>query len=382
MDISCKHLAHAAIVGCVGLAALAGPVAFAQTAQTPITVVTFSQTNLVSSVPGLAPVTDPALIGPRGIASFFDGFFWMPDSGNGTLSLYGGGGQTAGVSSPVVPNTPSAPPGTPSAPSGVAVNISLDFAFQADGQILHTSLFIPTENGVIDVWSPSDFFNAHLVIDNSASGALYKGVAFAESKSNLDCFFVTNFHAGTIEIYNRVFFPVTVPGGFVDNQIPPGFVPFGINQLDGELWVTYALQDGAKAKDVPGPGNGFVNVFDGDGNLVRRFASGFGLNSPWAIIRAPSSFGQFAGDILIGNRGDGTISAFDNQGIFLGQLRRADGSLLQIDGLAGLSTGNSFFSSVENVYFNAGPNNETEGLFGLISATPITLPTLPGITIP
>jgi|HubBroStandDraft_1064217.scaffolds.fasta_scaffold08606_1 uncharacterized protein (TIGR03118 family) len=375
MDLARKHLTRAALLGCIGLSVL---VPTAGRAFGPINIVTFAQTNLVSNVPGVAPVTDPALIDPRGMAFFGVGFFWMADAGNGTASLYGGGGQTF-PDSPTIPGPAAAPAGSQSRPSGIVANLEGPFDLSFNGTLMPSNFIFVTENGTIDGWNQSEFGTAVLAVDNSAAGALYKGVAIAQANtttftspgfttSAFTSIYATNFHTGTIDMFGSFFEPVTATGGFVDNQIPPGFAPFGIREINGELWVTYALQDATKTTDVPGVGNGFIDVFDGDGNLLRRFAANTGLNSPWDIVRAPFGFGQFASDILVANHGDGTISVFDNSGAFLDKLRTANGQVLTIPGLWGLSPGGALFSTAETLYFSAGPNNGSDGLFGLISA--------------
>lgn len=165
-------------------------------------------------------------------------------------------------------------------------------------------------------------------------------------------------------------------GNFTDPNLPAGYAPFDIRLLNGKLYVTYALQDATKHDDVAGPGNGYVNVFDTNGNFLGRIASQDTLNSPWGLAIAPASFGQFAGDLLVGNFGDGRINAFDlSKDTFEGQLLNQSGNPLTIDGLWGLTTGNSGNGgSIEKLYFSAGPNDEANGLFGVIQVTPVPEP--------
>src|SRR5262249_42878344 len=151
--------------------------------------------------------------------------------------------------------------------------------------------------------------------------------------------------------------------GFTDPKIPAGFAPFGIQNIDGNLFVSYAKQDPNKHDDVAGPGNGFVDVFDTDGNLLRRFASRGPLNSPWGMARASFGFGRFSGDILIGNFGNGKLNAFDSDGNFLGALRNEKGKAIKVDGLWTLTLGGGRNSNSGTLYFTAGPNDETSGLF-------------------
>jgi uncharacterized protein (TIGR03118 family) len=164
--------------------------------------------------------------------------------------------------------------------------------------------------------------------------------------------------------------PVTTDGGFMDPDIPSGFAPFGIQNINGNLFVTYAKQNAAKHDDVAGAGNGFVDVFDTDGHLLRRFASQGPLNSPWGVARASFAFGRFSGDILVGNFGNGKIHAFDSNGRFLGTLRDVNGKPIVIDGLWTLTLGGGRNSNSDTLYFTAGPNDETNGLFGTI--TPVS----------
>ncbi len=171
-------------------------------------------------------------------------------------------------------------------------------------------------------------------------------------------------------MFDHNYQPVTTKGGFSDPQIPSGFAPFGIQNVNGALFVTYALQNAQKHDDVAGPGNGFVDVFDTDGNLLKRFASQGPLNSPWGVTRASFAFGRFSGDILVGNFGNGWINVFASDGHFLGTLRDANGKPISIDGLWSLTLGGGRNSSPDTVYFTAGPNGETDGLFGTI--TPVS----------
>jgi uncharacterized protein (TIGR03118 family) len=186
--------------------------------------------------------------------------------------------------------------------------------------------------------------------------------------------FATNFNAGTIEVFapngSAGFRPATnqeIDGDFTDPKIPAGFAPFGIQNIDGNLFVTYAKQDPEKHDDVAGPGNGFVDIFDTDGHLLQRFASRGPLNSPWGVAGASFAFGRFSGDILVGNFGNGKINVFDSDGNFLATLRDINGKPLKIDGLWTLTLGGGRNSSSDTLYFTAGPNDETNGLFGTIT---------------
>ena len=187
--------------------------------------------------------------------------------------------------------------------------------------------------------------------------------------------FATNFSKGTVDVFgpngtDGMFTKVTLDGSFTDPEIPAGYAPFNVANVDGDLFVTYAKQDGDKHDDVAGPGHGFVDVFDTDGRLIRRFESRGRLNSPWGIARASFAFGPFSGKILIGNFGDGRINVFNNDGTLVDQLEDIHGKPLIIDGLWALTLGGGRNSSPDTLYFTAGPNHESNGLFGTIK--PVT----------
>ena len=184
--------------------------------------------------------------------------------------------------------------------------------------------------------------------------------------------FATNFRNGTVDVFgpngtDGMFAKVTLDGDFTDPEIPAGYAPFNIANIDGDLFVTYAKQNAEKHDDVAGVGHGFVDVFDTGGHLIRRFESRGRLNSPWGIARASFAFGPFSGKILIGNFGDGRINVFNNDGRLVDQLEDVHGRPLVIEGLWTLTLGGGRNSSPDTLYFSAGPNDETNGLFGTIT---------------
>ena len=345
-------------------------------------------TNLTSDLPGVAPNTDPVLQNSWGVAfTPAASPFWIADNATGCSTLYDGTGlpQALQVKIPlpggVIPNTacmhvnpPPAPPPnpTPAAPTGMVWNPTTNpsTAFLVPGTNLPASFIWATEDGTISAWTggltPPD--NAVLAVDNSP-GAVYKGLVFGTNVNGV-FLFATNFRAGTIDVFDHNYSPVTTDGGFVDPKIPAGYAPFGIENINGNLFVTYALQNNQKHDDVAGPGHGFVDVFDTDGHLLQRFASRGPLNSPWGVTRASFAFGRFSGDILVGNFGNGKIHAFDSDGNFLGTVRDANDKPLVIDGLWKLTLGGGAKSSSDTLYFTAGPNGEMDGLFGTI--TPVS----------
>jgi uncharacterized protein (TIGR03118 family) len=196
---------------------------------------------------------------------------------------------------------------------------------------------------------------------------VYKGAALGTNPDG-NFIFVTNFRAAKVEVYD-VNFKEVHKFAFTDRNIPSGFAPFGIENIAGELFVTYAKQDEDKEDDVAGPGLGFVDVFTTSGKLVRRLVSRGPLNAPWGLARAPLSFGQFGGAILVGNFGDGRVNAFSNRGEFLGQLSSRNGQPIAIEGLWSLKFGMFQGADPGDLYFTAGINDEDNGLIGEISAT-------------
>jgi uncharacterized protein (TIGR03118 family) len=340
-------------------------------------------TPLVSNQPGKAPVTDPNLQNAWGVAfTPAASPFWIADNNTGLSTLYDGDGTIVPLVV-TIPCPPQAGQGTScpasASPTGMVWNptTSATTGFLVPGTDLPASFIWATEDGTISAWTggltPPD--NAVLAVNNStvpnaANGAVYKGLVFGVNVNGV-FLFATNFRAGTIDVFapngSSGFKPATTDGGFADPNIPPGFAPFGIQNINGDLFVTYAKQNAVKHDDVAGRGNGFVDVFDTDGHLLRRFASRGTLNSPWGVARASFAFSRFSGEILVGDFGDGRINVFDADGHFLGQLRDTSGNPISIDGLWTLTLGGGAKSSSDTLYFTAGPNNETNGLFGTIT---------------
>jgi uncharacterized protein (TIGR03118 family) len=352
----------------------------------------YQVTSLVSNLTGAA-TTDPVLQNAWGIAfSPAGSAFWVNDNDTGCSTLYTGAGAKIGlqVSIPLPGNVIAAnscqpfdfnnPPSvTPAAPTGIIWNPSA--AFLVPGTKSAAAFIFDTEDGTLSAWAGglTPATDAVLAVDNSAnptpaSGAVYKALVFAVN-SHGAFLFATNFRAGRIDVFgpngpDGLFSAATTDGGFVDPYIPAGYAPFGIALIDGDLFVTYALQNAPKHDDVAGPGRGFVDVFDTDGHLLRRFASRGTLNAPWGVARASYAFGKFSGRILIGNFGNGHISAFSDHGDFLGELQDGEDRPLVVDGLWTLALGGGSGSSPDTLFFAAGPNGETNGRFGTITPVP------------
>jgi uncharacterized protein (TIGR03118 family) len=383
-----RHFAAAAVIGLCTIPATA---ARAEDQDRNDKANRYVITNLDSDLKGAAAVQDTVLQNSWGVAFSPAGSpFWIADNATGCSTLYDGDGTIVSlqVNIPlpgnVVPvsdcktvNPKSPPKPTPAAPTGIIWNPSS--ALVVPGTQLQAAFIFDTEDGTISAWAPglTPANNAVLAVDNSkipnaANGAVYKGLAFGVNVNGA-FLFAANFRAGTIDVFGppatpgRLFTTATTDGGFTDPNIPAGFAPFGIQNINGDLFVTYAKQNATKDVDVAGQGNGFVDVFDTDGHLVRRFASRRTLNSPWGVAQASSAFGRFSGDILVGNLGDGRINVFNSAGDFRDQLSGLDGRPLTIDGLWTLTLGGGAKSSSDTLFFTAGPNNQNDGQFGTIT---------------
>src|SRR5262249_10949475 len=228
-----------------------------------------------------------------------------------------------------------------SPPTGVATNATSGFVISSGAQSAPSTELFATEDGTIAGWNSSvDPTHAIIAVDNSASGAVYKGLALGFN-ADAAFLFATNFHAGTIDVFDSNFDPVRTDGGFEDPDIPDGFAPFGIAAINSHLYVTYAKQDAAGHDDVAGPGNGFIDIFDTEGNLLKRFTSQGQLNSPWGMAWAPfEGFGNFNNALFVGNFGDGSVNAFDfDSGEFLGKVSDASGKPINIPGVWALEFG-------------------------------------------
>jgi uncharacterized protein (TIGR03118 family) len=327
----------------------------------------FLQTNLVADVAGGAANTDPNLLNPWGVAFAPTGPFWVSDNHSGVSTLYNGSGVPFPTPTPLVVTIPP-PPGSsdPAAPTGIVFNGTADFVVTEDTKSGPSLFIFSTEDGTLSGWSQGvDVANAILTVDNSGNDAIYKGLALASNASG-NFLFATDFHNGRVDVFDKNFAPAALAGSFADPNIPAGFAPFGIHNVGGSLYVTYAKQDEDKEDDERGPGNGYVDVFDTNGNLTKRFASQGPLNSPWGVALAPASFGQFGNSLLVGNFGDGRITAFNaSSGAVLGQLTDTHGTPIAIDGLWALVFGNGTVAgSTNTLFFTAGPGEEEHGLFG------------------
>jgi uncharacterized protein (TIGR03118 family) len=354
-----RLLGALATVGALAVVALpGGPVAGATT---PTNV--YDQANLVSDIPGVARITDPNLVNPWGMSGGPTTPLWISDNGTNVSTLYTGG--VGGTIPAIVPLVVSIPDG---APTGTVFNPTNDFVVHATGTSAPARFIFVSESGTLSAWSPTVVSaTTQAQVEFSSPDAVYKGLAIATTAHGTRLY-AANFHEGRIDVFNSRFAPVKRSRGFIDPGIPAGFAPFDVQELGGSLYVTYAMQDAAKHDDVAGPGNGFVDVYDTSGHLLRRLISQGNLNSPWGLALAPSGFGAFSNDLLVGNFGDGAIHAYDpNTGALEGQLTNADGNAIAIDGLWGLRFGNGVTGTPTTLLFTAGIAAEAHGLFGEIT---------------
>jgi len=315
----------------------------------------YSQTNLVADTAGIAAHTDPQLSNPWGIASFPGQPFWIANNNGGTSTLY----DASGNKNSLVVQIPVAAvnPCSVGCPTGTVAN--------SQGVYFGGAQFIfDTEDGILASWSQG--VTAVKVVDNSAAGAVYKGLALL-SNGGANFLLAANFRSGKVDVFDFAFNPASLAGSFSDPNLPAGFAPHGIQIINNQIFVAYAMQDGPKHDPVIGAGNGLVDIFDMNGNFVRRFASGGMLNAPWGVALSPANFGQFSNAMLVGNFGDGTINAFDVNGNFLGQLSDTGGHALVNPGLWSLVFGQTS-SDAQTLYLTAGGADQTHGLFATLKA--------------
>jgi uncharacterized protein (TIGR03118 family) len=345
---------------------------------------------------------DPNLVNPWGLAASATSPFWVADNGAGVSTLYNVPPPPATVTiNSLVVSIPALgdPLGKGGTPTGVVFNIAQAAGafkisqLQANGttKTAPAAFLFATEDGTILGWSPNvDPAHAIIAVPQSGvpSGAVYKGLAIATDASNATYLYATNFHAGTVEVFDKNFVPVTPPGAFTDPHLPRGYAPFNIVPIGSatspasaaKLVVTYAVQDEAGHDDVAGMSHGIVNTFNLGGGSLHRLIQHGQLNSPWGVAVAPATFGALANQLLIGNFGNGHINAYNpTTGEFIDKMRDPHGQAIVIDGLWSLRVGSSTVPTppaIDNnfgpntVFFTAGPNDESDGLFGAINPSP------------
>ncbi|PYQ38609.1 MAG: TIGR03118 family protein [Acidobacteria bacterium] len=314
--------------------------------------------NLVSDGSIPADHTDPHLVNAWGMARSGTSPWWVADNETAVSTLYNGSGTPQSL----VVNVPGAPTGT-------VFNGGTSFVVTNGTTSGPARFLFASEDGTISGWSPAVSPTQAVIAVTSAAGAIYKGLAIATTPAGA-FLYAADFHNARVDVFDGSFHPVATAGGFADPDLPSGFAPFGIQNLQGLIYVTYAQQDADAEDEVAGPGLGFVSVFDPDGHFRARVASGGPLNAPWGLAIAPADFGSFSGDLLVGNFGDGRINAYDLATFEAkGHLKTPDHKPLAIDGLWGIGFGNGVNAGpTTTLFFAAGPDDETHGLFGSVTA--------------
>ncbi len=359
----------------------------------------YVQRNLVSDGAVPAEHLDPNLVNAWGITHRGASPWWVSDNGAGVSTLYDGDGVAQFGTPPLVVRVTGAG-GAPAAPTGVVGNTGTGFVVASGGAQGPAAFIFASEDGTISGWNPNvpppvapatRSTQTVVMVDHSSpdplGGAVYKGLAIASTAAG-DRLYATDFRGGAVDVFDGSFAPVPTSGGFRDPTLPAGYAPFGIRAIGDTVYVTYALQDATKHDDVAGAHHGFVNAFTADGILLRRVASRGKLDSPWGLAIAPASgFGRFGGKLLVGNFGDGHIVAFraaarvsdrgddgdgdDDGGSGGGAYLTGKGGRITIGGLWGLDFGNGAAAGPTNaLFFAAGPNDESGGLFGRIDFVP------------
>jgi uncharacterized protein (TIGR03118 family) len=319
----------------------------------------YSVHNLQSDVPGAAAATDPDLVNGWGIVASPTSPWWVADEGTSKSTLYNG---NSGAKLGLVVTVPGGPTGT-------VFNGSTDFKVDAGTGLLPARFIFDTGDGHIRGWNGV----GTLAIDAAETpGAVYRGLAIG-STGGANYLYAANFAAAHVDVFDKDYAPASLTGDFVDPGLPDGYAPFGIQNIGGEIFIAFAKADGDE--EVTGAGLGYVSAFGTDGTFHGRVASQGDLNAPWGLAKAPATFGKFSGDLLVGNFGDGRIHAFkwtaEDGWEAHGVLKGTDHRPISIDGLWGIGFGNGVGSGPTNtLFFAAGPDDETHGLFGSITPPP------------
>jgi uncharacterized protein (TIGR03118 family) len=320
-----------------------------------------TETDQVSDQAGKAKVTDPSLVNAWGLALSPTSPLWVANNGTDTATLYAGGlGGAAVTKAGLTVNVAGNP-------TGQVFNGGTDFVVTGSGGGSGPARFIfDTESGDILGWNPTANPNTAL-LGAHVDGAVFKGLAIDNTTFG-SFLLAADFHHGTIDVFDGKFRQIPLPPEtfFHDPKLPKGYAPFDVMVSGDKVYVSYAKQDQVAHDEIDGAGLGFVDVYTNFGVTVHRLASRGSLNAPWGMAFAPDSWGTLAGDLLVGNFGDGRINAFNGDD-FDGQLRGADGKPLDIDGLWSLLPGTANTGGVGTIWFSAGPDGEMHGLLGQLT---------------
>lgn len=374
----------------------------------------YAQTNLVSNTPGVAPLTDPLLVNPWGLSRGSGSAWWISDSVTGVSTLYNGPGAKQALTVTIPPADPSnkqTPSGTP---TGTIFNASpTDFLLAPNKP---ASFLFSTIDGSVAAWNQNIALaqgaqppSTHAVtVIRTTDGSSFTGLtsALVDGKRFL---YAANFTKGRIDVFDNRFHPATLhrthdqhhdgsgfdidrsandDKTFVDDRLPPDYVPFNVQAIGNDIVVTYALHQEGQPFETDGPGLGFVDIYSSDGQLLRRLEHGNWLNAPWGVTLAPSDFGRFSHELLVAQfAGGGTtessgyIAAYDlDTGRFVGLLEDGNAEPLAVNGIWAISPGNVGLSNSDpkaapaaQIYFTAGPKAGQGGLFGYLTASPAEL---------
>jgi uncharacterized protein (TIGR03118 family) len=326
----------------------------------------YTQTNLVSNVPGLALAFDIDLLHPWGMAVSPNQAFRVAASGKGQFKTYDAAGAQQDPRGVI-----AVPDGVNVAanPTGVAANTT--GLFIPPGSLSSPFLFATRQGTISGEYADSrgDIKTTTiLVVDHGSDGAEYTGLAILTPSCCQSYLAVANFHSGSVETFTASFDRLGIPGSFTDPNLPAGYAPWNVQVVGDRVFVAYALQDAAKLDPVSGAGKGIVDIYELDGTFVRRFASNGALNVPASIVQASANFGAFSGDILIGNFGDGLINAFDpTTGQFLGSLKDGNGSFIVNPKLHNLIFGDGNAGDANTLYLTAALASGTNGIFAAVA---------------
>jgi uncharacterized protein (TIGR03118 family) len=349
----------AALLAAVGLL---GVVALPVAARNPNANNSYTVHNLVADRPG-ARTTDPDLVNGWGITASPTSPWWVSDNGTDKSTLYNGSGDKIALTVNVA-----------GGPTGDVFNGSTDFVVRSGAASGPARFLFATEEGTIRGWNPTvpAAGSTETEVGASSAGAIYKGLAIG-SVGAANYLYAADFHHARVDVFDGSFHLQSWAGAFVDRGIPAGYAPFGIQNLNGMIFVAYAKQDADAEDEIAGAGFGYVSAFATNGTFLGRVASRGALNAPWGLAWAPAGFGRFSGNLLVGNFGDGRINAF----AWTGRSWEARGHLkaatnhrpISIDGLWGIGFGNGSGSGPRTtLYFAAGPDDEAHGLFGSITS--------------
>jgi uncharacterized protein (TIGR03118 family) len=336
----------------------------------------YHQTNLVSDLPGMALIQDPDLVNPWGISLSGGSPFWVANNVSNTSTLYARDHPNATPPAPLTKNAlvVTIPGGSP---TGTVANTgaSTDFVVKSGAASGRAAFLFASQVGIISGWNPNVPAAGSTQAQVGATGdAVYTGLAIGQVSNGqggtTTYLYAADFEHGKIDVYDGAFKPATLDGSFSDPNIPNSYSIFNIQNIGGKLYVTYAQQSHKEPDEETDRGSGFVDVFDTSGHLLQRLIEGNHLRAPWGVALAPADFGAFSNALIVGNFGDGQLHAFDpDSGKYLGEMKDENGKPIVIDGLWGITFGNGANGGDKNaLYFAAGIQDETHGLFGSLRA--------------